>query len=37
MHYIDERLTTKSAEAALIEGGMRRENRRDTVTRWPPP
>ncbi len=31
VHYIDERLTTKSAEAALIEGGMRRENRRDTV------
>ena len=31
VHYMDERLTTKSAEAALIEGGMRRENRRDTV------
>lgn len=29
--YIDERLTTKSAEMALIEGGMRRENRKETV------
>ena len=29
--YIDERLTTKSAEMALIEGGMRRENRKETI------
>lgn len=29
--YIDERLTTRSAEAALIEGGMRREQRKDSV------
>lgn len=28
---VDERLTTRSAEAALIQGGMRREQRRDTV------
>lgn len=28
---IDERLSTRSAEAALIEGGMRRERRRDSV------
>ena len=28
---IDERLTTRSAEAALIEGGMRREQRKGTV------
>lgn len=27
----DERLTTKMADAALIEGGMRREQRRQTV------
>ena len=31
VEYIDERLTTKSAEMALIEGGMRRENRKETV------
>lgn len=27
----DERLSTKSAQRSLIEGGMRREQRRDTV------
>ena len=31
VEYIDERLTTKSAEMALIEGGMRRQDRKDTV------
>ena len=31
VEYIDERLTTKSAEMALIEGGMRRRNRQETV------
>lgn len=31
IRYIDERLTTKSAERALIEGGMRRDDRRGTV------
>lgn len=31
IEYIDERLTTKSAEMALIEGGMSRQNRKDTV------
>ncbi|NLD03552.1 MAG: Holliday junction resolvase RuvX, partial [Clostridiales bacterium] len=31
VEYIDERLTTKSAEMALIEGGMRRQGRKDTV------
>jgi len=29
--YQDERLTTATAEKALIEGGMRREGRRETV------
>ncbi len=31
VEWIDERLTTVSAQRALIEGGMRRENRRDNV------
>lgn len=31
VEYIDERLTTKSAEMALIEGGMRRQDRKETV------
>ena len=31
VRYIDERLTTKSAEMALIEGGMRRQERKETV------
>ena len=29
--YVDERLTTSSAEAVLIEGGVRRENRKKHV------
>lgn len=29
--FMDERLTTKSAEMALIEGGMRRPDRKETV------
>lgn len=29
--YVDERLTTAGAEAALIEGGVRRENRKKHV------
>lgn len=29
--YVDERLTTSGAEAALIEGGVRRENRKKHV------
>lgn len=29
--YIDERLTTKSAERALIQGNMRRENRKKVI------
>ncbi len=28
---VDERLTTRAAEGALLEGGMRRDARRDTV------
>lgn len=31
VRYIDERLTTRAAEGALLEGGMRRDARRDTV------
>ena len=31
VEWIDERLTTVSAQRALIEGGMRRENRRENV------
>lgn len=31
VRYLDERLTTVSAQRALIEGGMRREDRRNTV------
>ncbi|NLA53938.1 MAG: Holliday junction resolvase RuvX [Clostridiales bacterium] len=31
VEFIDERLTTKSAEMALIQGGMRREDRKETV------
>ena len=31
VEWIDERLTTVTAQNALIEGGMRRENRRDNV------
>ncbi len=31
VEWIDERLTTVTAQNALIEGGMRREDRRDTV------
>ena len=31
VRYMDERLSTRAAESALLEGGMRRENRRDTV------
>ena len=31
VEWIDERLTTVTAQNALIEGGMRRENRRGTV------
>ena len=33
----DERLSTVSAHQALIEGGMRRDDRRAPWTRWPPP
>lgn len=29
--YIDERLTTRSAERVLIEGGVRRENRKKMI------
>ena len=29
--YVDERLTTSGAEAVLIEGGVRRENRKKHV------
>ena len=31
VEFMDERLTTVEAEDALIEGGMRREKRKDTV------
>ncbi len=31
LRYIDERLTTKSAQQALISGGMRRQERKGTV------
>lgn len=31
VRYVDERLTTRAAEGALLEGGMRRDARRDTV------
>lgn len=31
LKYVDERLTTVSAEKALIEGGMRRENRKGVI------
>lgn len=31
VRYIDERLSTRAAESALIAGGMRRDTRRETV------
>lgn len=31
VEYVDERLTTRQAERALIEGGMRREKRREII------
>ena len=31
VHYMDERLTTKAAHMALIQGGVRRDGRRDKV------
>ena len=31
IHWVDERYTTKTAEAALIEGGVRRRQRKDAV------
>ena len=31
IHWVDERFTTRKAEEALIEGGVRRRQRRDTV------
>lgn len=33
--YVDERLTTAGAEAVLIEGGVRRENRKSMWISWP--
>lgn len=32
-HYFDERLSTRSAHAALIEGGMQRKKRKQVVDR----
>lgn len=31
IHWVDERYTTRTAEAALIEGGVRRRQRKDAV------
>ena len=31
IHWVDERFTTQKAEEALIEGGVRRRQRKDTV------
>lgn len=31
IHWVDERFTTRNAEEALIEGGMRRRRRKQTV------
>lgn len=31
VEFVDERLTTRQAERALIEGGMRREKRREII------